>query len=38
VDDFAHNIVAAQQLGLATIHFRPDTNVPEELARLGVII
>jgi HAD superfamily hydrolase (TIGR01509 family) len=38
VDDFAHNIEAAQQLGLATIHFHPDTNVPAELARLGVIV
>ena len=38
VDDFAYNIATAQQLGMATIHFRPDTNVPAELARLGVII
>ena len=38
VDDFAHNIAVAQQLGLATIHFHPDTNVPAELARLGVTI
>ena len=38
VDDFAQNIAAAKQLGLATIHFRPDTNVPAELARLGVTI
>ena len=38
VDDFAHNIAAAKQLGLATIHFRPHTNVPAELARLGVTI
>jgi epoxide hydrolase-like predicted phosphatase len=38
VDDFAQNIVAAQQVGMATIHFHPDTNVPEELARLGVIV
>ena len=38
VDDFAHNIEAAQQLGIATIHMRPDTNVPEELAWLGVMV
>ena len=38
VDDFAHNIAAAEQVGMATIHFRPDTNVPEELKRLGVVI
>lgn len=36
VDDFAHNIEAARALGLHTIHFRPDTEVPMELARLGV--
>ncbi|MCB8942948.1 MAG: HAD family phosphatase [Ardenticatenaceae bacterium] len=38
VDDFAHNIEAAQQLGMATIHFRPGTNVPEALAQLGVTV
>ena len=38
VDDFAHNIEAAQQLGMATIHFRPGTNVPQQLARLGVVL
>ena len=38
VDDFAHNIAAAQQVGLATIHFHPDTNVPDVLARLGVTV
>jgi epoxide hydrolase-like predicted phosphatase len=36
VDDFAHNIEAAQKLGMATVHMRPDTNVPEALAKLGV--
>jgi len=38
VDDFAHNIEAARALGLHTIHFRPDTDVPMELARLGVAL
>ena len=38
VDDFAHNIEAARALGLHTIHFRPDTDVPVELARLGVAL
>ena len=38
IDDFAHNIEAAQQLGMAAIHMRPDTNVPEGLARLGVTV
>jgi epoxide hydrolase-like predicted phosphatase len=37
IDDFAHNIAAAQALGWHTIHFRPGTNVPAELAKLGVI-
>ena len=36
IDDFAHNIAAAQELGMHTIHFRPGTNVPAELAQLGV--
>ena len=36
IDDFAHNIQAAQELGMATIHFKPGTNVPVELAKLGV--
>ena len=37
IDDFAHNIEAAQALGWHTIHFRPDTDVPVELAKLGVV-
>jgi glucose-1-phosphatase len=37
IDDFAHNIQAAQELGWHTIHFQPGTNVPAELAKLGVI-
>lgn len=37
IDDFAHNIQAAQELGWHTIHFRPGTNVPAELAKLGVV-
>lgn len=38
IDDFAHNIQAAQTLGMATIHFKPDTNVPAALAELGVTL
>jgi len=38
IDDFAHNIQAAKKLGMATIHFKPGTNVPVELEKLGVII
>ena len=37
IDDFAHNIEAAQALGMATIHFKPGTNVPDELAKLGIM-
>lgn len=37
IDDFAHNIAAAQALGWHTIHFRPGTNVPAELEKLGVV-
>ena len=36
IDDFAHNIVAAKQVGMATIHFKSDLDVPAELAKLGV--
>jgi putative hydrolase of the HAD superfamily len=36
IDDFAHNIQAAQELGMATIHFKKGTDVPAALAELGV--
>ena len=36
IDDFAHNISAAQNLGLATIHYKVGTDISEELARLNV--
>jgi len=38
VDDFAHNIAAARELGMTAVHFTPATNLPEELERLGVNI
>ena len=38
IDDFAHNIQAAQALGMATIHFRPGTDVPTELENLGITV
>ena len=38
IDDFAHNIAAADKLGMKTIHFRPDVDVPAALAQLGVIV
>jgi glucose-1-phosphatase len=36
IDDSAANIVAARQLGLHTVHYRPGVDVPAELSRLGV--
>jgi epoxide hydrolase-like predicted phosphatase len=38
IDDFQHNISAAHDLGLATIHFQPGVDVVEELAALGVTV
>jgi HAD superfamily hydrolase (TIGR01509 family) len=38
IDDFAHNIQAAQELGMATIHFKKGTDVPAELEKLGVTV
>jgi epoxide hydrolase-like predicted phosphatase len=38
IDDFAHNVQTAQELGMATIHFKKDTDVPSELEKLGVMI
>jgi len=36
IDDFAHNIVGAQAVGMAAIHFRPGIDLAAELAALGV--
>ncbi|MCB8967866.1 MAG: HAD family phosphatase [Ardenticatenaceae bacterium] len=36
IDDFAHNIAAARQLGMAAIHYQPGTDMKAELAALGV--
>ncbi len=38
IDDFAHNIAAADKLGMKTVHFRPEVDVPAALAQLGVIV
>ncbi len=38
IDDFAHNIAAARELGMTAVHFTPAANLPEELERLGVNI
>lgn len=37
IDDFAHNIRAAAEVGLATVHYRPGVDVPAELKALGVV-
>ena len=36
IDDFAHNIKGAQEVGLQTIHFQPSIDLQKELALLGV--
>lgn len=36
IDDFAHNIEGARAVGLHTIHFTPQTDLPAALAALGV--
>lgn len=36
IDDFAHNIEGAHALGMAGIHFTPDLDLENELAKLGV--
>lgn len=38
IDDFAHNIAAAESLGMKTIHFRPEVDLPAALAQWGVVI
>lgn len=36
IDDFAHNVVAARDVGMHGIQFTPDTDLYAELAALGV--
>lgn len=36
IDDFQHNVAAAEAVGLATIHFQPGIDLPEALQKLGV--
>ncbi len=38
IDDFAHNIVAARDVGMHAIHFTPSIDLPAALADLGVIV
>ena len=37
IDDFAHNIDAANKLGMATVQYTPGIDVAKELAKIGVI-
>lgn len=38
VDDFVANVEGARAVGMHAIHYTPQTNVPAELAKLGVTI
>ena len=38
IDDFLHNVEAAQEVGLAAVHFQPGIDLPAELAQLGVVL
>lgn len=38
IDDFAHNVAAAQGLGMHAIHYRPGLDVSAALAALGVTV
>jgi len=37
VDDFSHNIEGARAVGLHTVYYTPQTNVPAEFAKLGIV-
>jgi epoxide hydrolase-like predicted phosphatase len=38
IDDFQHNVEAAQSLGMSAVHFHPGLDLAAELAGLGVQI
>ena len=38
IDDNQNNIIGANQLGLATIHFKPPINLPHALAQFNIDI
>jgi len=38
IDDFAHNVTGARQVGMAAIHYRPGLDVAAALAALGVTV
>lgn len=37
IDDFAHNIAAARQLGMVTIHYQPGVDILAAFAALGIV-
>jgi len=38
IDDFRKNVVAARDLGMSAIHYRPGVNIGTELGKLDVIV
>ena len=36
IDDFIHNVEAARAVGMSAIHFTSNSDIPTELAGLGV--
>jgi epoxide hydrolase-like predicted phosphatase len=38
IDDFMHNIVGAQAVGMHGIHFTPGIDLPAALTQLGVVV
>ncbi len=38
IDDFRHNIEAAEAVGLAAVHFQPGLDLPLALQQLGVLL
>jgi epoxide hydrolase-like predicted phosphatase len=36
IDDFQHNVAAAEAIGLAAVHFQPGIDLPNALQQLGV--
>jgi glucose-1-phosphatase len=38
IDDFQHNVAAARGVGMSAVHFTPDTDLPAELEKLGILL
>lgn len=36
IDDFLHNVAAAEEVGLAAVHFQPGIDLPKALTELGI--